>query len=470
MVRKNQTMLNAVNMALDAMLIFLAYVVATYIRFDIMYGAAPALPLVWNNEYFRIAAIYAAVLVAAFYSARLYGSYRFQSRLKEFGWILIINAIGTTVLTALLYVTRFADFSRLALFFFFSFSTAFVCVKRVALRLMLRAWRKRGHNIKFFLILGSSHLAKAYWAEIERNPQFGCKILGNIASNESEDMQPYLGNYGVLRDVLCKNAVDEVIIGMQNAGYEKIGEIISMCGRYGVKVSVIPAYSDFIPSMPTIEHVGKIKLVNVRSNPSKSILWKVTKRGMDIVLSMCGLIVALPVMLVTAVLIWRESPGPVIFRQIRVGKGGREFKMYKFRSMYQDAEERLKDLEKSNEADGPVFKMTKDPRVTKVGRVIRKMSIDELPQLWNILKGDMSVVGPRPPLPREVEQYSDWEWGRLAVKPGLTCFWQISGRSNVGFDEWMKLDLKYVEEQGLLTDLKILFKTVGVVLRGDGAY
>ena len=144
--------------------------------------------------------------------------------------------------------------------------------------------------------------------------------------------------------------------------------------------------------------------------------------------------------------------------------------MYKFRSMYMDAEERLTELQKYNQMDGPAFKMENDPRITPVGRFIRKTSVDELPQLWNVLKGDMSIVGPRPPIPREVEQYTDWDWGRLAVKPGLTCYWQVNGRSNLSFDEWMKLDLKYVEEQGFFTDLKILFKTAGVVLRGDGAY
>ncbi len=470
MIRKNQTLLNIVNMVLDALLIFLAYMVATYIRFDLMLGTAPALQLVWNKKYFEIAAVYSVVLVVVYYAARLYGSYRFQSRLKELGTILVINIIGTTVLTALLYITRFADFSRLAIFFFFTFSTLFVGAKRFVLRILLSAWRKRGHNIKYFIVLGSSQLAESYWTEIEKNPQFGCKVLGNIASTESKTMQPYLGDYSVLRKVLCENTVDEVIIGMQNAGYEKIGEIISMCGRYGVKVSVIPAYSDFIPSIPTIEHVGKIKLINVRRSPSRGILWSIVKRTMDISIALVGLVLASPIMLVTALAIRFESAGPVIFRQIRVGKNGKNFQMYKFRSMYQDAEERLKDLEAQNEADGPVFKIVNDPRITRVGRVIRKTSIDELPQLLNVLKGEMSIVGPRPPLPKEVAQYSDWDWGRLAVRPGLTCFWQISGRSDVGFDEWMKLDLKYVEEQGFWTDLEILFKTVGVVLKGKGAY
>lgn len=470
MIRRNQKILNAVNMLLDAALVFCAYLLATYIRFDIMYGAAPALQLAWNRRYFEIAAVYAVVLVAVFYAARLYGSYRFQSQGRELAVIFTVNAVGVSVLTALLYVTRFADFSRLAIFMFFALSTIFVSVKRIVLRAALRYFRKKGYNVKYLLILGSSELAQSYWNEILKNPQFGCVILGNIASQASERMQPYLGGYDALRKVLVGHTVDEVIVGMQNAGYEKIGEIISMCGRYGVKVSVIPAYSDFIPSVPTIEHVGRIKLINVRSNPSKGVLWQIGKRIMDIIIASIAMVVALPIMIITAAMIRWDSPGPVIFRQVRVGKNGKEFWMYKFRSMYQDAEKRLKKLQNKNEADGPVFKMAKDPRVTRVGRVIRKTSIDELPQLFNVLKGEMSIVGPRPPLPREVERYSDWDWGRLAVKPGLTCYWQISGRSDIGFEEWMKLDLKYVEEQGFWTDMGILLKTVGVVLKGKGAY
>lgn len=470
MIRRNQKILNAVNMLLDAALVFCAYLLATYIRFDIMYGAAPALQLAWNRRYFEIAAVYAVVLVAVFYAARLYGSYRFQSQGRELAVIFTVNAVGVSVLTALLYVTRFADFSRLAIFMFFALSTIFVSVKRIVLRAALRYFRKKGYNVKYLLILGSSELAQSYWNEILKNPQFGCVILGNIASQASERMQPYLGGYDALRKVLVGHTVDEVIVGMQNAGYEKIGEIISMCGRYGVKVSVIPAYSDFIPSVPTIEHVGRIKLINVRSNPSKGVLWQIGKRIMDIIIASIAMVVALPIMIITAAMIRWDSPGPVIFRQVRVGKNGKEFWMYKFRSMYQDAEKRLKELQNKNEADGPVFKMAKDPRVTRVGRVIRKTSIDELPQLFNVLKGEMSIVGPRPPLPREVERYSDWDWGRLAVKPGLTCYWQISGRSDIGFEEWMKLDLKYVEEQGFWTDMGILLKTVGVVLKGKGAY
>lgn len=194
------------------------------------------------------------------------------------------------------------------------------------------------------------------------------------------------------------------------------------------------------------------------------------KRIMDIVLSTIGLILCIPLFIVVAIAIKLDSPGPVIFKQERVGKDGKKFVMYKFRTMVVNAEDLLDKLIDKNEATGPVFKIREDPRITKVGKWLRRTSIDELPQLWNVLKGDMSLVGPRPPLEREVIQYDSYQQQRLLVKPGITCYWQVNGRSNVSFDEWVELDLKYIREQSLWTDIKLLFKTVGAVLRKDGAY
>lgn len=198
-------------------------------------------------------------------------------------------------------------------------------------------------------------------------------------------------------------------------------------------------------------------------------LYFVFKRGFDIVSSLCGMIVLSPVFLATAVAIKLEDGGPVVFSQYRIGKDGVPFKMYKFRSMCLNAEEKLNELAEQNEADGPVFKIKDDPRITKVGRFIRKFSIDELMQLLNVFKGDMSVVGPRPALPNEVEEYDDFARQRLTVKPGLSCYWQISGRSNIGFEEWMALDVKYIDEMSVWTDLKIILLTIPAVFRADGA-
>lgn len=203
----------------------------------------------------------------------------------------------------------------------------------------------------------------------------------------------------------------------------------------------------------------------------KSLFYYLIKRAMDIVGAVIGMILLSPVFLITSLAIKLEDPkGPIFFIQKRNGKGGKVFNMYKFRSMVFNAEELLDTLQSQNEMDGPVFKIKEDPRITKVGKWIRRTSIDELPQLFNILKGEMSLVGPRPPLPREVEQYTAYQMLRLTVKPGLTCYWQVSGRNNIDFDQWVELDLQYIRQRSIWVDMKLIFKTAGVFLGQDGAH
>ena len=216
------------------------------------------------------------------------------------------------------------------------------------------------------------------------------------------------------------------------------------------------------------EDVISIDFSDVLAN--ESILYSTTKRLIDIVGSLCGIILLSPLFLIVAILIKLEDPkGKVFFAQERNGRYPKTFKMYKFRSMVHNAEDLLKDLMDRNEQTGPVFKINDDPRITKVGKFIRKTSIDELPQLFNVLKGDMSLVGPRPPIPHEVDQYNSYQMQRLAVKPGLTCIWQVSGRNNIGFDEWVEMDIEYIKTRSLWIDIKLILKTVGVLFGDDNA-
>lgn len=214
----------------------------------------------------------------------------------------------------------------------------------------------------------------------------------------------------------------------------------------------------------------ELKVVNMQLiNIANQNRYEKIKRFFDICISFAALVVLSPLLLVIAILIYLEDKGPVIYSQTRIGKDGRAFKLYKFRSMCVDADEKLKDLQKLNERDGPVFKIKNDPRVTKVGKFIRKTCIDELPQLVNIIKGDMSIVGPRPPLPNEVEQYNSYQKQRLLVVPGLTCYWQIQKGEETTFDEWVELDLKYIKERSILLDFRLILLTFKVILSGKGA-
>lgn len=215
-------------------------------------------------------------------------------------------------------------------------------------------------------------------------------------------------------------------------------------------------------------HIEEQEIVQVSKKQNN--IYEASKRVLDFVAALLGLILLSPIFLVVSILIKLESEGEVIFSQTRIGLNGKEFKMYKFRSMVKNAEELKAKLAAQNEMSGPMFKMKEDPRVTKVGKFIRKTSIDELPQLINVLKGDMSLVGPRPSLPKEVEKFEPWMLQRLEVKPGLTCYWQVSGRNNIDFEDWMKLDLQYVEDRNFLLDLKLIFKTFFVLFGDKNAY
>ena len=214
----------------------------------------------------------------------------------------------------------------------------------------------------------------------------------------------------------------------------------------------------------------ELKFENEVESRGNFSLYEICKRVMDILGAGCGLVLLSPVIIIVAILVKFSSKGPVFFSQKRVGKNGKAFEMYKFRSMVVNAEELKEKLAAQNEMSGPMFKMKDDPRVTKVGKFIRKTSLDELPQLWNVIKGDMSLVGPRPSLPKEVAQFEEWMYKRLWVKPGLTCYWQVSGRNNIDFEDWMKLDCKYVDERNLWIDIKLIFKTVGVLFGDKNAH
>jgi exopolysaccharide biosynthesis polyprenyl glycosylphosphotransferase len=220
-----------------------------------------------------------------------------------------------------------------------------------------------------------------------------------------------------------------------------------------------------VVALPSVDNPGVHSL-----EVHESLTYRVAKRAMDLVMASIALVLLLPIIPLIAIMIKLDTPGPVLFRQDRVGKNGRPFKFYKFRSMHTDAEEQRKEIEALNEQDGPIFKLRSDPRITSVGKFLRRSSLDEIPQIFNVFRGEMSVVGPRPPLPAEVEHYQPWQRTRLEVTPGITCLWQISGRSHLSFNEWMRLDLEYLKQRSLKTDVLILLKTIPAVIARKGAY
>ena len=374
-MRKHQWLVNMVNFTADVVLILVAYALATWLRNGYMVDSQASFIELFNKQYALVACVYAVCIGVAYVACRLYGSFRFQNFIHEARTIAAINGVGILGVGAVLYIVRLTEFSRLVLGFFYVFSVSFVLAKRVVLRGLFRRSRSLGYTQRDLIVVGEGDLAARYVQFIQTNARYGYRLAGYVAKElHPEYNGPRLCGYEDFSAMLNSRRVDQVVFALAGADLEYLGAMIAACGRYGAKASVIPQYNDFIPATPTVEAAGNLKLINVRSTPDKGPVWAFVKRTMDIVGAGLGLILASPIMLVTAIAVKRCDGGPAIFAQERMGKNGARFKMYKFRSMYMDAEERLAELQKFNEVDGPAFKMENDPRITPVGRFIRKTS------------------------------------------------------------------------------------------------
>jgi exopolysaccharide biosynthesis polyprenyl glycosylphosphotransferase len=343
---------------------------------------------------------------------------------------------------------------------------------RLGVVVALRLVRTRGRNYRNVVIVGSGQRAQAVHLAIQENPAWGLRVISFV-----DDVAVPADPDSVVLDVhklddlpllFRDHVIDEVIVACPRSMLASIGSVVDTCAEAGVPVTLpTDLFGDHLPP-PRVTQFDSIAALNFAPVHHSSTKLAV-KRSIDIVCSGIGIAALSPVIGLAALLIRRSSPGPVLFRQRRCGLNGREFEMLKLRSMYIDAEERKAELEHLNEMDGPVFKIQDDPRVTPVGRFLRKWSIDEIPQLWNVFRGDMSLVGPRPPVPSEVWRYEHFQRRRLSMRPGITCLWQVGGRNGIGFAEWVKLDLEYIDSWSLRTDLKILLRTLPAVLRRSGA-
>lgn len=348
---------------------------------------------------------------------------------------------------------------------------------RVCLKLFLTSARRSGFNYRYLLVVGTNPRSAELAAKIEKRPELGYKLVGYVAESEESkqiwEAQERNGQaLGIVRDLrrlLETERVDELLVCLSvEAKFGTVAQIISDARDLGIVLRIVPdsAEGSVLKKLHIEQFENEFVITFFRE---QLLLQLLVKRLIDLLVSVSVLVVFSPLMLLTAGIIRMTSPGPVIFAQDRVGMNQRRFRLYKFRSMVVDADERKKGLVHLNEFDGPAFKIANDPRITPIGRFIRRTSIDELPQLFNVIKGEMSLVGPRPPLPDEVSKYQWLFRRRLSVKPGITCVWQVSGRSGTTFDEWMTMDKHYVEHWSLLLDLKILLKTIPAVLCCRGA-
>lgn len=404
----------------------------------------------------------------------MYDSFRTKQILDILFIVTEATLVGGSLFGSFIFITKIESISRLHIFYAFLLAAIFISIEKVILILTFRYQRKKGLNTRNMLIVGTGKRAQRFVSLINKHVEWGINIIGLVDEDVAKINNIILGHkvmgsFKDVPDIIKNNVVDEVMFIVPRSWLSRIEEIMYRCEIEGLRVSVALDLFELKLSKAKYSYLENFPILTFESTPDQLIRLLI-KRLFDIIFSGVALILLSPVFATVSILIKTTSKGSIFFKQQRSSLYGRKFLLYKFRTMVEDAEAKLKDLLVYNEMDGPVFKMKDDPRITKIGKFLRKFSIDELPQLWNVLKGDMSLVGPRPPIPAEVEKYKPWQRRRLSMRPGITCLWQAYGRNKItDFNEWMKLDLEYIDNWSLWLDFKILLRTIPVVLFGIGA-
>jgi exopolysaccharide biosynthesis polyprenyl glycosylphosphotransferase len=405
----------------------------------------------------------------------LYLSYRMSNVEKILRRVGKVVAICSAILLIAAQFNPWRTINLWTLSGFYIFGILFVGGYRTLTFYVSGRFRRRGINTKSLIILGGGFRSENFVRKIERSKERGYRILGYLESDPEFCQntlagKPWLGRFESLKEIINREVVDEVVIALPiKSQYKRIKRAIGELEEQGVVVHIL---SDFFP-----QHLARIQPQEFQGFPLLTMYsapvfhWRTElKRLIDIFISATLLVLLAPVFIVLAILIKLDSPGPVFFTQQRMGYNKRRFQMVKFRTMVADAEAKMKEIEHLNEKDGAIFKISNDPRITRTGKYLRKLSLDEFPQLFNVLLGDMSLVGPRPLSIRDALRLEeDWQKRRFSIRPGMTCLWQISGRSNLSFEEWMELDLKYIDSWSLNLDWWILLKTIPAVLTARGA-
>jgi exopolysaccharide biosynthesis polyprenyl glycosylphosphotransferase len=460
----------------DVILINLAFAIAYWLRYQLQWFASVDQAFYVPYRTFVPISLSLTVLLLGIY--KMGGIY---NQPRGASWFDMVYALLTGTATGIILMVFFIAFflrphfySRLIFFYAGVLITLFLAADRLALRMVRHRMRQRGLGVDRLLIIGAGEMGRTVMRHVVAQPSLGYHVVGFVDDDPDKgntDIGRFkaLGNTMNIPRLVKELAIDEVIITLPWMYHRKIVSIIAQCEREQVRVRIVPDMFQMTLSHLDVEDLGGIPMIGVRDisiGGSQLVL----KRTVDVIVSLGGLILLFPLFLLLAIIIKMDSQGPVLFAQIRVGKDERLFSCFKFRSMYAGADEEKEKLLDRNEADGPIFKMREDPRITTVGRLLRRLSLDELPQLLNVLMGHMSLVGPRPAPPSEVQRYQPWHKRRLEVAPGLTGLWQVSGRSELTFDEMVLLDLYYIENWSPLLDLQIMARTVPKVLTGEGAY
>lgn len=456
--RLMQGLLKFSDMALELCAILLAYA----LRFFVFHGQPEKIGL---DFYLWMMVLAIPVYFILYGLFELYDFARYQSVLTETEKVIQVNIIGGIFLFLVSFFLRVVDVSRMVILLFVVINTVFALLSRAAIRMYLRAMGKQRRNMIHLLIVGWNDVSGEFYKKITDNLHFGYEVVGFLddrSVDATEGNLPYLGTTQKLDELLQSGKIDQVVISLDDSGFQRLGRIIESCEKEGVKSCLLPFYARYLPARPYVDEIDGMPLINLHHTPLDNPLNRFVKRAFDLSVALVLTVLLSPLMLITALCIRLSSPGPVIYRQERVGRNKKNFVMYKFRSM------RVND-----NADMTTWGTSNDSRRTKFGTLIRKLSIDELPQLFNVIKGDMSIVGPRPERPFFVEKFRDevpLYMLKHLVRPGITGWAQVNGwRGDTSIVERVKCDLFYIENWSFLLDIKILLLTItcGIVNRTE---
>jgi exopolysaccharide biosynthesis polyprenyl glycosylphosphotransferase len=459
--------------ALDALLIYGAFVVAYWARYSLKLG-----PHIQDQVPFGKYQPLALLVLGIMMSILLIkGAYRSRLSTEIVDELATIFSSATITVATIVVITAMLhqfEYSRGVIVYLWVLVVALVAVGRAGHRSLQGVFHRKGVGVRRLLVVGASNVSKMIMQSVMSRPDLGYELVGFVAPRGSPLVRDFgrfraLGTVADLPELIDAGNVDDIILALPASAHEEVWPILNLCEQHGVGLKLVPDLFEMSLGRVQVDDIAGIPLLDVQEKPLRRFA-RAAKRGLDLAIALIVLIVSLPFMALLAALIRIESPGSPVFRQTRIGLEGRSFTCLKLRTMHEEAMERAQELIALNEADGPLFKMRIDPRCTRMGRLIRRWSLDELPQIWNVLIGDMSLVGPRPPLPQEVAQYEEWHMRRLEVKPGMTGIWQVSGRSHLSFEEMVVMDIYYVDNWSLALDVKILLRTIRTVLARHGAF
>ena len=478
MLRERSALVVKIHKGLDIALTVIAFICAYFVK---RYLPLPYGGLTTEPSYYIVLLLIIIIWYLSFGYFGLYESYRKQTLWKILLQMIKAVAAGMVFIFLAMYIFKIFNVSRLLLLIFCILNVGLLAVTKSAVYLTLTRYRGSGFNYRNMLIIGSRERAKELIRNVQSREHSGYRVIGCLEISDSDVGKQVEGGVNIIgtvdniKEIMLGRVVDEVVFAMPLKMFDEPRPYIVAAEELGIHVTFIPdIYLERLTYRPVRNRIllqpyfGTFAIMLASMVPQSDI--RMIKSLIDYVAAGIGFIVLMPVFLIIAAAIKISSRGPVFYKQLRSGLNGRTFTFYKFRTMLADADEKRRELEDLNESDGPVFKIKNDPRIIPfIGHFLRKTSLDELPQLINILRGEVSLVGPRPPIPAEVAQYKPWQRRRLSMKPGLTCIWQTSpNRNDISFSDWMKLDLEYIDNWSLMLDFKLLLKTVKVVLFGNG--